>query len=155
MRNWKVWALVAIGLGSFTACSDDDDATGENIITVSPQTTRSILQNGTWKVDHFKIGDIDQTSNYELVELEFMSLGVLSIQEDQTTHTGLWAVSNDTDITPGTNLNAPEIEITVNGSDLINLLADDWDIRSISESEINLEDNEGNVTYHLRLKRTE
>lgn len=155
MKKWSLMAFLAIGAFGFTACESDDDATGDNIVTVSPQTTRTILQSGTWNIDHFMIGEVDQTSNYADVQLDFLSLGVLDVTQGQSSNPGLWSVSNTTEITPGTNLSAPEIDITIAVNDLLNSLDDDWDITSINESEINLRDEEDGVVYVLRLQRAD
>lgn len=155
MRKWISMLAIALATVSFTACSDDDDASNDNVITVSPQTTRSILQSGTWKIDYYKIGDVDQTSNYNTMELDFLGLGVLSVREGDAAYTGLWEVSNSTEITPGTSLNAPEIDLMISGSTLVNTLDNDWDITAINENQVHLRDDDNGTTYVLHLERIE
>jgi len=123
MKN-KILSLCTLAL-FFVSCSNSNsDDTGSQ---------QEIVSNGTWRVTLFTDSGNNETSDFNGYAFTFGPSGAITATKGSQTQNGTWSISsNDFNINlgPKVDSNKPLGELT-----------DDWDIISISNTEIKLKDD--------------
>jgi hypothetical protein len=79
------YILLFVSFLAFTSCSKDNDA----------PSTKSIIQQGKWKIVLFNDNGAVETSNYTGYEFTFNTNGSVSAVKNGSTVTGSWNVGSD------------------------------------------------------------
>lgn len=121
------------------SCSTSDDSPNNS---TSTQEVVNTAQSGDWIITYFYDTDSEETSNFTGYVFSFGSNGVLTATNGTTTVTGTWSVttSNSTDDSPDDDL---DFNIDFSAPADFAELTDDWDIISISSTQIQLIDVSG------------
>jgi hypothetical protein len=127
---------ICLSLLSFfliTACSHDNDYDNDN------------LSDGTWKIALFTDSGNDETTDFNGYSFVFGEGGILVAIKNSASQTGTWSRgSNDFNIDLGakTDTNKPLGELT-----------DNWDIISVSATEIKLQDDNPSSAEFLTFQK--
>ncbi|MCC6289075.1 MAG: hypothetical protein IT249_14425 [Chitinophagaceae bacterium] len=117
----------------FFSCKKDDNNTNSNI------------SDGNWRVTLFTDSGNDETSDFSGYTFTFGNDGILTATKSNTSKTGTWSrSSNDFNINLGekSDDNKPLGELT-----------DDWDVISVSSTEIKLKDDNDSSEEFLTFKK--
>lgn len=126
----KKIAFLAIALMFVVACKKD-----------SPKKVEKTMIDGSWKVELFSEDGVDETSYFAGYIFTFNDNGTVTATNGSTSVNGTWSTSDsssDDDSSSDThfNLSFP----TTNNFDE---LTDDWHVKSLGDSKIELEDISG------------
>jgi len=144
-RIFNVMVVISL-MASVVACSTSDDSTESN--STSAEQTANIARQGTWEVTYFYDTDQEETGNFSGYSFRFNQDGTLVAVNGSTTVTGSWSVtdsSNDSSDDDGSSSSDDDADFNIffSAPQDFEELTDDWDIISISESEIKLIDVSG------------
>jgi len=110
----------------FSACTSIDDYAVTK--SVAP-----VVTNGKWRVTLFMDNNNDQTNDYTGYIFNFNASGEIVASKNGTDITGSWNEDNT----------AKNVSLYFNSADpVLNKLNDNWDVKQISSTQVNLE-NEG------------
>jgi hypothetical protein len=126
--------LLFIGLMLFIAsCTKDDVKQKANI--------EEEVSKGTWKITYFSDSGADETSNFSGYNFEFKSDGTLTASNGSNSYDGIWSVTdgNSNDDSP----DDLDFNIYFNLTNNFEDLNDDWDIKSHTETKLELKDVSG------------
>lgn len=129
-----VFFALATGTVFLPACSKNDDKKTKDAI-------ESNIQDGTWRISQFIDSGATETSNFSGYNFTFATSGALSASNGTNTYTGTWSITDsnsDDDSQDDLDFNI-YFDLTNDFEDLV----DDWDIRTQSDSKIELEDVSG------------
>ncbi len=129
-------------------CDEDDDDDYDNDHEVDTTLITPIVLEGQWIVASYDTAGNDITSDFEGFTLEFFEDGTMVATDGTDTFEGTWEEHVEDDL-------GIELVIEFDGSTLIKMLNDDWDVLEYSETRIELsdEDEVGNDTSVLILER--
>lgn len=134
----KILLLLAVVV--FASCSSDDDA--GDVYTSEFEQIKTTLPQGKWEVSTFIDGQEDKTSTFESFVFTFNEDGTVEAKTDLFTEGGTWAYDNTSNSSEKLILQFGEM----NPFDAIN---DDWDIVSVSNSKVELSDDDENEDVEL------
>jgi hypothetical protein len=126
--------LILLAIVTFASCSSDDDSGNvntnefENIITTLPQ--------GEWKVSKLIDGQSDHTVDFETFIFTFKEDGTVMAKNDLFTENGTWAYDNSSS-------SSEELVLQFSEQTPFDEINDDWDIVSVTNSQIELSDISG------------
>ncbi len=130
--------ILGVVAGLFViACESDDD--GE----VNPESQRiadevaNVANNGSWTITYFFDDNEDETSDFDGYTFTFGPNGELTATYGSNTIIGTWSVDADDD-------NEVDVDFNISFSSSANFeeLNDDWDIKSYTDTEIELSDED-------------
>lgn len=108
---------------------DDNDFDDDDIDTGSFE---ALLTSGAWQIEYY-FDEINQTTLYASFTFTFNADGTIAIVSGVNTYSGQWIAYGDN----GTI----ELDLELDGDELLNKLNEDWDVNTFSESLINLKDD--------------
>ena len=126
--------LILLAIVTFASCSSDDDSGNvntnefENIITTLPQ--------GEWKVSKLIDGQSDHTVDFETFVFTFKEDGTVMAKNDLFTENGTWAYDKSSS-------SSEELVLQFSEQTPFDEINDDWDIVSVTNSQIELSDISG------------
>ncbi|MBC6492914.1 hypothetical protein ACFSQD_00165 [Flavihumibacter stibioxidans] len=121
----------------FSSCSNDDDPQPNNNVLIS---------SGTWVVHLYTDSGNDETSDYSGYEFVFASNGNMTATKAGVITAGTWGTRTDD------GKNKMDINLNTTNADLLEL-NDDWIIKSITASLIELQDDNtasGEVLHFMK-----
>lgn len=121
----------------FSSCSNDDDPQPDN---------NAVISSGAWVVHLYTDSGNDETSDYSGYEFVFASNGNMTAARAGVTTTGTWGTRTDD------GKRKMDINLNTTNADLLEL-NDDWVIKSITASLIELEDDNaasGEVLHFMK-----
>ncbi|MBW8684940.1 lipocalin family protein [Chitinophaga rhizophila] len=123
------WLLVILLSACVVSCSNDDDN------NPAPAVDTDAPKTGTWRVTLFTDSGKDETSDFAGYSFSFDSDGTAAAAKGAANKSGTWSISSSSrefnlNFGAKTDANKPLGELT-----------DDWDIISISATEIKLKDD--------------
>ncbi|MDA3911722.1 MAG: hypothetical protein PF448_10235 [Bacteroidales bacterium] len=132
--NYK---LILIGLlaFSFTACEDDSSDDSQNSSS-SPSSSSETIQSSSWEITNYEDDNENKTYHFSEYRFDFSDNGEASATNGESTISGTWSFSNDSE----GNL---ELNLDFGLQEPWDDLEDDWDVLSISDSKIDLKDISG------------
>jgi len=136
MKRLFIVAAIVI----FASCSSDDDSGDVN--TSEFEQVKTTLPQGKWKVSTFNDNGIDKSEEFESFKFTFNKDGSVEAQNDLLTELGTWNYDNTSSSSEKLNLKFGEI----NPFDEI---SDDWNIISVTNSKVELSDDDGNGDIEL------
>lgn len=126
--------LVLLAVMTFASCSSDDDSGTVN--TNEFESIKTTLPQGKWQVSTFIDGQEDKTSMFESFNFTFNEDGTVEAKTDLFTEPGTWNYDNSD--------SSEELILQFSGTEPFPEITDDWDIVSVSNSKIELsDDNDG------------
>ncbi|MBK7763445.1 MAG: hypothetical protein IPI46_08725 [Bacteroidetes bacterium] len=114
-----------------TSCTKSNSVGGINI---SASQTKSIIQNGSWKVSYF-FDSGDETYKFSGYNFTFNATGAVAAIKSSTTINGTWSSGNDD--------SQVKFVLDFNGVSPFNDIEDDWHVISQTNSEVKLIDVSG------------
>lgn len=139
MKNAKKIALFALTTALLSISCDKEDT--DNVPEL--QDTRSTVQVGNWRVTALEDDGIDETADFADYTFTFAEGGELIATDGTTTQTGQWSVVNDDDDDYDQDNDLEFlISFPVPDSSIFDDLNDDWDIVSVTDTRIELIDED-------------
>ncbi len=144
MKNNLIKGLIVLFSMSLmsSTCSNDDD--GINNTDVSQLV--DIAQNGTWRISSYIDSGQDETSDFAGFNFTFNSNGNLSAINGDIEVNGTWSITNDSNSSDDDDNNSgddTDFNIFFAAPPKFEELSDDWDIVSMSNTQIVLIDVSG------------
>lgn len=136
MKTIKKYSLVAVMLLVFASCSNDDDDNTSSTTEQEVQNTENTINDGNWVISNFNDSGEDQTSDFQGYQFTFGDNGLLTATNNSDTQTGTWSVTSDGDNDIDLN-----IFFQVSDDSDFDELNEDWDVVSISSTQISLVDD--------------
>lgn len=130
-------AAFLLAASIFSSCSNDDDPQPDNNVLIS---------TGTWVIHLYTDSGNDETSDYSGYEFVFASNGNMTATKAGVITTGTWGTRTDD------GKNKMDINLNTTNADLLEL-NDDWIIKSITASLIELQDDNvasGEVLHFMK-----
>ncbi|MFS4418056.1 hypothetical protein [Maribacter sp. 2307ULW6-5] len=138
MKNLKKMALLGTTLALLSVSCDKEDV--NNIPEV--EDTKATVQLGTWRVVLLEDSGEDETADFAGYTFTFAENGQLTATNNSSTQTGSWSVRNDRD----SDDRVDDVEFIINfpvpESSIFDVLNDDWDIVSVTDTRIELIDRD-------------
>ncbi|MAP80846.1 MAG: hypothetical protein CL526_07130 [Aequorivita sp.] len=131
MKKILILALTVI---IASACSSSDDAGDVNTSEFEEITT--ILPQGKWFISRLIDGNSDKTSEFESFDFTFNTDGTVKAQNNLFTENGTWNYDNSSS-------DDEELVLQFGNTTPFDEINDDWEIVSISNSQIELSDISG------------
>lgn len=139
-RNILIPALAL--LLTTTACSSSLGDLGKDISV----DTAALTNSGAWQVTKFVEEMKNETSDYSGFEFYFDDNGVFrAVAPGGTTTTGTWARTVDDGL--------PRLVITIAGTEDLEEISDDWVLDSLSDTKIELSDDNLTSMESLHFER--
>lgn len=145
MKRLNVLLAGLVVMGTAVSCSgDDNNSSTNNNNNPSVQQVTSTVKSGTWRITHFDEEGNDETNHFNGFNFTFGDNGVLTAVNGETTHTGTWSVTNDSNSSDDDNSGSDvDFNIAFTSPDDFTDLSDDWDIVSRTNNKIVLIDVSG------------
>lgn len=144
MKNLiKVLQISIITLFVLTSCDSDDDTNSSN--PTSTDAIADVAETGTWRITSFIDSGEDETSDFNGYNFTFNADGSLVATNGSNTLNGTWSVTNDSSSDDSSSSDDYDFNIffPVPDDNDFEDLNDDWDIDSVSSTEIALIDISG------------
>lgn len=125
--------LILLAIVTFASCSSDDDS--GNVNTNEFENIKTTLPQGEWKVSKLIDGQSDHTMDFESFTFTFNGDGTVKAQNDLLTENGTWAYDNSS--------SSEELVLQFSEQTPFDEINDDWDIVSVTNSQIELSDISG------------
>jgi len=125
--------LILLAIVTFASCSSDDDS--GNVNTNEFENIKTTLPQGEWKVSKLIDGQSDHTMDFESFIFTFNGDGTVKAQNDLLTENGTWAYDNSS--------SSEELVLQFSEQTPFDEINDDWDIVSVTNSQIELSDISG------------
>ncbi|HBL79412.1 MAG: hypothetical protein CL524_15355 [Aequorivita sp.] len=125
--------LILFAIVTFASCSSDDDS--GNVNTNEFENIKTTLPQGEWKVSKLIDGQSDHTMDFESFIFTFNGDGTVKAQNDLLTENGTWAYDNSS--------SSEELVLQFSEQTPFDEINDDWDIVSVTNSQIELSDISG------------
>ena len=119
----KYFKILAVATVLFTSCQN---------VAITPDD-EVILQQNDWKVSYFYDKDHEETSDFRNYSFSFDENGTFSATKNGETKTGTWHF--------GTDDSHAKLHISITGNTVLDELSDDWLIVNISDTKIELKDD--------------
>ena len=116
-----------------SACSSDD--TPNSNANLNSSQIQTIVLSNTWIITNFNDSGNDETGHFKCFSFRFNSDGTLIATDGTVTHSGTWSVVNST--------SGIDFNINFNLTNAFEDLNDDWDVVSVSATNISLIDISG------------
>ena len=129
--------LILFAVIAISACSSNDDSGDAN--TNEFEYIKTTLPEGQWKVSQLLEGESDHTENFESFVFTFKEDGTVSAQNDLFTESGTWAYDNSSDDSD----NSEELVLQFSETTPFDEINDDWNIVSVTNSQIQLSEVSG------------
>lgn len=126
----KILILFAVVI--FASCSKDDKP--GDVHPTKFEQIKTTLPEGQWKVSTFIVGQSDKTSDFESFVFTFNQDGTVIGETDLFSETGTWTYDN-------TSSTSEKLVLVFGETDPFPELNDDWDILSVTNSKVELSDN--------------
>lgn len=124
-------------LFSANACSDDDkEMTNDNSVLI--QEAKEVATNGSWIISSYIESTIDQTSNFSGYTFTFNTDGTLIAIKDSSNIEGTWSVTDDDSSMDDSPDDDIDFNIFFTNPTEFSELSEDWEIRTINSSTIEL-----------------
>lgn len=140
--------MLILLIASFTlfiaSCSSDDLSD----LTI-PETEDLIAGSGAWKVTYFYDKDKDETFDFNGWTFTFNDDGTLTANKGSETFTGSWNVKSSDD-DPDYD---KEMDIIITGAYPLDEMSDDWIIIELTDSTMQLKDDNDNGIEELHLQK--
>ena len=140
MKKTAILILMLLSAALISCNKSDDNNPSPSDIQTYKETVP-----GKWKVSYYYENGKDETSNYSSYSFDFGSSGALTASSGSQTFQGSWSTTIDDSL--------PRLVITISGNDDLVELSDDWVIKSMSGSEISLEDDNTTKTEVLKFSK--
>lgn len=135
----RLFLLLAVVV--FASCSSDDDA--GDVFTNEFEQIKTTLPDGQWKISTFIDGQTDKTSAFESFVFNFNEDGTVVGTTDLFSETGTWAYNN-------TSSTSEKLVLLFGETDPFPEINNDWNIVSVSNSKVELsDDNNANAEIKL------
>lgn len=128
----KIFLLVAVVI--FASCSSDDDSGNAN--TSEFEQIKTTLPQGEWEISTFNDKGSDKTETFESFKFTFNKDGSVEAQNDLLTEVGTWNYDN-------TSGKTEKLVLKFGKLNPFNEITDDWDIISVTNSKVELSDEDG------------
>lgn len=117
--------LIALGCLLFASCSNNDNTSSASQVVIS----------GTWRVSLFTNNGTNETIDFSGYTFSFITGGTITVVKNGVSLSGTWSVNTSSnkfsiDLGAKTDVNKPLGELT-----------DDWKIISVTETVIQLQDD--------------
>lgn len=133
--------VILLAIVVFASCSSNDDA--GDVFTNEFEQIKTTLPVGQWKISTFIDGQTDRTSAFESFVFTFNEDGTVQGTTDLFSETGTWTYDN-------TISNTEKLVLVFGDTDPFPEIIDDWDIVSVSNSKVELsDDNNANMEIKL------
>ena len=126
--------ILILAVITMYSCSSDDDA--GNVITNEFENIKTTFPQGKWKVSKMVDGSSDHTADFQSFDFTFNEDGTVIAKNDVLSEPGTWAYKNTSD-------SGEELMLQFSEMEPFDELNDDWDIVSVSNTEIELSDVSG------------
>ncbi len=130
----KLFIVLAITV--FAACSSDDDS--GNVNTTEFEQIKTTLPQGEWEITKLIDGQSDHTAAFKSFVFNFKEDGTVIATTDLFTEPGTWAYDNSS-----SSSSSEELLLQFSENDPFDVINDDWDIVSVTNSKIELSDISG------------
>jgi hypothetical protein len=119
-------------------CDEDDDNDFDDD-DVDTSEIEGVITNGVWKVSYF-FDETNQTTAYAAYEFTFFADGTVVADDGVTEYTGTWHVYGDD--------GALELELIFDEeNELLDEIAEDWDVTSFTATTLNLGDEDVTLRF--------
>ncbi len=150
MKNVKTYRIVCLLFATtFLACSKDDDGNSNSSAQNSADLVEQIAEDGSWRITRFVDSGQDETNDFTGYTFQFETNGLITATNGNRTVEGNWSVldddSNSSSDDDGNSTDDDDFNIffPVPATDDFEDLNDDWDIISVSNTQIELLDISG------------
>ncbi|MGO3184020.1 MAG: hypothetical protein ACTIJ9_14435 [Aequorivita sp.] len=125
--------LVLLAIVVFASCSSDDDS--GDAYTSEFEHIKTTLPQGEWMISTLIDGEEDKTIDFESFVFTFNEDGTVEGVTDLFSEAGTWTYDN-------TSSSSEKLIIEFDNIDPFNEINDDWDIVSVSNSKVELIDDD-------------
>jgi hypothetical protein len=133
----KKGLIIGLLLVSLIACDDNDEGMSRS---AKVSEARSTAVSGEWRITQFVDSGTDETNHFSGYAFQFASSGSLTATNSTNTYTGTWSVTDDGsgDDNRGDDFDDIDFNIIFTVPADFAELSEDWEIVSLSESNIEL-----------------
>lgn len=138
MKNYLLLtAVLATSLLASTSCTKT---------TASSSDTGPTPRTGDWKVTYYFANEQLRTEDYADYTFDFKPKNAITAEKDGQSVSGVWAIS--------TKASTQEMKVEFNtGDDKLSAITADWDVVFVSETQVELVDNDEEGKPQIRFTR--
>ncbi len=125
------------------SCSKDDSETAETINNTDIPAIESALISGDWRISYYFDSDKDETSDYVNYIFTFQENGTLGATDGNTALSGAWSITTSNNSNDDSSSSDIDFNILFSSPEIFEELSDDWDIKTYSNTQIELLDVSG------------
>lgn len=138
-------ALALFSIGLTLSCSKDEEKTEveEKVTAADMSKIKSAVEAGTWSIAKYSEADTVETLNYAGFGFTFNGDGTLVVTDGNTSVSGAWSLASS-------DMDELDFNIFFTSPDIFEVLSDDWEIKSYSNSKIELidtSDDDSTIDY--------